>query len=671
MVFDRPQRPGQSQPKSSPITNKPNPATQKSTSQKQKKIITVGGGSGSGGGSSGGGNGGSSGGGNHQNNPPSPWLNPDREPTPAATASFVEYLRWMRSLDSDYKDPKKVQILQMAEEGAKNYRDRLTQLTQRTELIAGKENTFQVKCAWRIRVGGHRGPESILLPAFDALGMPYIPSSTLRGVARSQAILEIITNEKISWKEAEKKVAPYFGSLEAKNPSDRAGKVIFLDAYPLPSSGCGLAVDMANNIWKWENNSLKYDPNPNPFLSLKQPTFLIGLRLASGCNDSTILKKVQQWLIKGLQLGIGSQVNTGYGELMKAGEKRLSDEFLRIEFTLQGQLIHGRQKFTEWKWNDDKRTWQTRGQADPEVRPVAFKSMLRYWFRTLAFGVLELNQAKEWEAKLFGAIQPKERGWVRFDILEGRVTRKEPQPNRRGQNDDCGEQEGILTLAYSSEIPEGQKEAIANLFQNLTWLMFHLGGIGQGARRPCYSRQDRSAAPWWRGSTLIPDSDESFWKLPATPEEFQRLFKSRLEDFYKALADLGTKVNYRSPKTVVQPTSHSWFEAVDSQCKIVVVCGESDSDKPYALDILHKNFHQLENNQYSEAKSLCGGVKTDRTEINGERNERKVTPSPIWIADLDKYQVVTVFGATKDPRKKYLEKLATSPQNYIQLWPFT
>ncbi len=668
MVFDRPQKPGQSQPKPSPATNRPNPAIQKSSSQtpKTKKIITVGGGGSSGGGRS---KGGDDGGGK---NPPSPWLNPDNEPNPATTASFVEYLRWMRSPDHEYKDPTKVQILQMTEERA-NYRDRLTQLTQRTELIAGKENTFQVKCAWRIRVGGHRGLESILLPAFDALGMPYIPSSTLRGVARSQAIQEIIGKEKISWKEAEKKVAPYFGSLEAKNRADRAGKVIFLDAYPLPNSGCGLTVDMANNIWKWENGSLKYDPNPNPFLSLKQPSFLIGLRLASGCNDSTILKKVQQWLIKGLQSGIGSQVNTGYGELMKAGEGRLSDEFFRIDFSLQGQLIHGRQKFTEWKCNNDKNTWQTRGQAEAEVRPIAFKSMLRYWFRTLALGVLELSQVKEWEAKLFGAIQPKQRGWVRFDVLEGKVTRNEPQPNRMGQNDDYGEQEGILTLAYSLEAPEGQKEAIAKLFQNLTWLMFHLGGVGQGARRPCYSRQDRSAAPWWRGSTLIPDSDESFWKLPVTPKEFQTLFQNRLQGFYKALGDLGVSVNYRSPKTVVQPTSHSWFEAVDSHCKIIVVRGESDTNKPYSLDLLHQQFHQLENQQYTEAKSLCGGVKNDRPKINGSEITRKVTPSPMWISDLDKYQVVTVFGATEDPRKKYLKELRdrTSPQNYIQLWPFT
>lgn len=290
---------------------------------------------------------------NHNPSQPSPWLNSKCEPTPHPTASFVEYLRWMRSPDHDYKDPTKVQILQMAQDKA-NYKERLEQLTNRTKLIAGERNTFQVKCPWRIRVGGHRGPESILLPAFDALGMPYIPSSTLRGVARTQAIGEIMAEKGLNWKDAEQAIAPYFGSLEAQKETDKAGKVIFLDAYPLPSKTGGLAMDIANNLWNWENNEPKYKSNPNLFLSLYEPTFLIGLRLASNCQDEQLLKTVKQWLIKGLHSGIGSQVNTGYGELITAGVKRSSDEFFRVEFALEGQLIHGHQKFTPWQFNDKK-----------------------------------------------------------------------------------------------------------------------------------------------------------------------------------------------------------------------------------------------------------------------------------------------------------------------------
>ena len=275
-------------------------------------------------------------GGNNQT--PSPWLDSNNPPQPDSKASFVEYLRWMREPEREYKDATKIQILQLAQENA-NYHDRLKQLNQRTELIAGKENTFTVKCPWRIRVGGHRGPENILLPAFDALGMPYIPASTLRGVARTQAIREIIATENIKWSAAEQKVAPYFGSIETDNPKDSAGKVIFLDAYPLPSKTGGLSLDMANNIWKWDDNRQpKYESNPNIFLSLHKSEFLIGLRLASNCQDREVLNKVRQWLIAGLQAGVGSQINTGYGQLVIEDKNKFDREFFRVKFALEGQL---------------------------------------------------------------------------------------------------------------------------------------------------------------------------------------------------------------------------------------------------------------------------------------------------------------------------------------------
>lgn len=171
MEKPRPQKP---QP---PLS--PNPGGKDKNSPKKKVITTPvsGGGKKAGGGSGG-------------NQPPSPWLNPQTSPNPAKIASFVEYLRWMRPADHQYKDATKVQILQKAMENAKNYDARLSVCNQRTKAIA--KETFEVTCPWRIRVGGHRGPESILLPAFDALGMPYIPSATLRGVARTQAIREVM-----------------------------------------------------------------------------------------------------------------------------------------------------------------------------------------------------------------------------------------------------------------------------------------------------------------------------------------------------------------------------------------------------------------------------------------------------------------------------------------------
>ncbi len=574
-------------------------------------------------------------GGNNQ--PPSPWL--DETPSPDSTASFVEYLRWMREPDHPYKDATKVQILQLATEKA-NYREHLTTLNQRLELMAGKDNTFTVKCAWRIRVGGHRGPESILLPAFDALGMPYIPSSTLRGVARTQAIREVMEDKGIDWKEAEKEpeIVKHFGSLEA-DKQDKAGKVIFFDAYPLPNEH-GLEMDMANNIWKWENNQLKYASNPNVFLSLKEPTFKIGLKLVNGLKDPKILEKVKQWLIKGLQTGVGSQVNTGYGEFLIAGKEQPSHEFFRVKFGLEGQLIHGYQRLNQG---------QTRGNPVAEVRPIAFKSMLRYWFRAFTLGVLEPKKVQELEAQLFGGIDPQQWGWLKVNIEQWQLDRKEPKT----KDEKVGQESGILILSHSLNSPNDYKESLEKLCKNLTWLMFNLGGVGQGARRPCYSRKNRpNPRPFYRGSTLIVKDDNPFWDRGETIQEFKPLFQKKLITFYQALGSLTSeKLNYRNLKSCGRVNQSQWENAIDRNCRIVVCSGQTDFDKPYALATLHhRDFKH--NDRYD--RYLCGE--------NGK-------PSPVWIADLGDFQVVTVFGATENPRKSYLEKLHSYAQEIAQIFP--
>ena len=613
---------------------------------------------GNGGGNQPRGGGGGQGGNNSQ---PSPWLGHPLDPTPNPdpTAGFVEYLRWMRAPLDAFKDGTKAELAHQVETRI-NFGARLKVLNERTQRIAS--NTFQVTCPWRIRVGGAKGPESMLLPAFDHLGIPYIPSSTLRGVARSQAIRELMRERNLSWEEADKAVAPWFGHLQA-GEQDSAGKVIFLDAYPMPtrpqrredpdnSKTGGLAVDIANNIWKWNGKNLDYSPNPNLFFSLKQATFLIGLRKGPGCTDQ-ILAQVKEWLIQGLEQGVGSQVNTGYGRLIPLGKSldKMQGEFLRLPFELKGQLIHGRQVAN---WNPGRNRYDNRPIA--EVRPVAFKNMLRYWFRTFALGVLPVVQVQKWEGQLFGSITPEQKhGWIHVDLLNGKVSR--PEPNQRREA--AGQQEGILVLSFSSECQnyasQAEQEAVKRLFTNLTWMMFHLGGVGQGARRPCYSRQDRDRPPWWRGSTLIPKSESPFWELPGSVVEFQKLFQKRLGSFFEALKTLTQQaINPNSPQSFGRVDRDKWPEAVDANCKIVVCSGRKDFHKPYALATLHRLGRRGEG-QYD--RFLCGGVQGG------------AVPSPVWIADLDDYQVVTVFGATVDPRRKYLDELKRGADDFQVIWP--
>lgn len=612
-------------------------------------------------GGNGGGNQPRGGGGN--NPPPSPWLGHPLDPTPRPdpTAGFIEYLRWMRAPLDASKDGTKAELAHQVETTI-NLGARLKVLNERTQRIAS--DTFQVTCPWRIRVGGAKGPESMLLPAFDPLGIPYIPSSTLCGVARSQAIRELMQERNLSWEQADKAVAPWFGHLQA-DEKDRAGKVIFLDAYPVPtrpqrredpdnSKTGGLAVDIANSIWKWNGKNLDYSPNPNLFFSLKQATFLIGLRKGPGCTDE-MLDQVKEWLIQGLEQGVGSQVNTGYGRLILTDQTptQYKGEFLRLPFELEGQLIHGRQVVN---WRSDRNRYDNKSIA--EVRPVAFKNMLRYWFRTFALGVLPVKQVQEWEGQLFGAITPQQKhGWIHVDLLNGQVTQPEPEPNQAGKGKPAGQQEGILILSLSEECynhaSKEKQEAVQKLFRNLTWMMFHLGGIGQGARRPCYSRQDRGRAPWWRGSTLIPNSEDSFWNLPESVEEFQKLFQKRLRGFFEALQVLtGQAIDPSNPRSFGQVSKEKCPEAVDVHCRILVCSGPEEFNKPYALAVLHK-VGKIAPGKYD--KFLCGDTGT---------------PSPVWIADLDDYQVVTVFGATANPRKTYLENLERRAVGFAQIWPF-
>ncbi|MEN9279609.1 MAG: hypothetical protein Q6I77_02185, partial [Gloeomargarita sp. DG_1_4_bins_134] len=83
--------------------------------------------------------------------------------------------------------------------------------------------------------------------------------------------------------------------------------------------------------------------------------------------------------------------------------------------------------------------------------------------------------------------------------------------------------------------------------------------------------------------------------------------------------------------------------------------GESDRNKPYALSVLHQLGYQGEG-RYD--KFLCGVVQGG------------AVPSPVWIADFDGYELVTVFGATQDPRRQYLEKLKEKAKDFMQIWPF-
>ena len=599
---------------------------------------------------------------------PSPWLG-NRNPEPHASASFVEYLRWMRSLlNEDQSIDAKVinsgtvlELFQKLE--ASNLSETLAQRIETTKKIA--KEYFEVRCPWRIRVGGIRGPESMLLPAFDSLGIPFIPSSTLKGVARAVATLDP------DFTKAE--IEEIFGDISS---TSSMGKVIFLDAYPLPGIGKqgGLKPDMANSIWKWKNDDApEYNTNPNIFLSLEKPTFVVGLRDTKNCSIQ-ILNQTKQWLFKGLTQGIGSRVNSGYGSLvliknpnnleLTLVEPVKRKLLLKVPFELRGQLIHGSQYFDLWERNNNGNKWRSPGKPRSEVRPVAFRSVLRYWFRVFSLGVLSSPRVRELEMKFFGGIDGKSgnknTGLFRLEV-NGSSIDQEPKEGI-GEYGLLG---GTLSFYHSIETPRlsnDEDKALVSLLRNLTWLMFHLGGVGQGARRPCYRRNSN---PFWRGSTLevktiqLKENAKKFWEIPRSIPVFRSTFNSRIRGFYNALKILsGDTFDEFSGLTALECLESLWAEAVDSNCQIFIIQSLNNDRKPFSLDILHEYFHQLERNNLTYAGYLCG---------------MQSVPSPIWISSIGMFQVVTVFGATQNPRKEYISRLcnAAGEENWTQVFPLS
>ena len=616
------------------------------------------------------------GGGDDNPGQPSPWLNPANPPQIQNSASFVEYLRWMRSphpkgsQESKNLDPgTKLELLEKAQTNSSQYnKQHLARCQRRLEMLAKGGVIFQAAAPWRIRVGGHRGPESTLLPAFDALGIPYIPSSTLRGVARAQAIREFMS---MGWEKANLHVARWFGHLDASD-GDRVGKIVFFDAYPLPGQD-GLAIDMANNIWSWEGETPKYSPNPNNFLSLQKPTFLIGMKLASGSDDQQLLEQVKSWLIQGLQSGIGSQVNSGYGELLTAGKRQNQSSLFEVDFELRGQLIHGCQKFT--RWQSKKGYWEMRGEPEAEVRPIAFKSSLRYWFRAFALGATEprnIHLIRRLESHLFGGIQPlpARLGWIQFTILDSQNLHEQSRQegrlvvalNHKLQWQDLRANEKVLIDLTSQEI-----YAVESLIKNLAWLAFHLSSVGQGARREFYCRSEK---PRIRGTNLSIIQPDDFFRTPASIIQFKSIFQTRLQDFYASIRSL-LQISDLQPLSVFQPDDHQWRDVIDQNCHIWLIDDESEG-KSLSLACLHDLFHDLESSSNSHAKSLCGGTVKDEIQVGASKEKRASLPSPVIVRRFKNYQVVTVFGFSRsqnNPRRKYLKELFNLPVKKVRIFP--
>ena len=527
----------------------------------------------------------------------------------------LQALNWAEpKLPPQNDEEPRMRILQAskkAEEACKPIYDRLK---DRTERLAEKGGmTFVAQFPWRLRVGGTRGFRELLLPVLHPVfGVPYLPASSLKGAARAWAR----DNQQA-------KVNDLLGFLDGKIA--RAAKVEFLDAFP--TKPC-LSVDMANNLWRWEGDRIGYQSEPHRLLSLEKPEFLIGMMATNRCQNPDDLKTVKTWLENALAVGIGSRVSAGYGRSSIISNSNISHH----KFSLFTQGMHGAFKDVV------------------EFRPTAVRGMLRYWFRAVALGLYSPQECKELEKRLFGSIErPATKGSIRIAVELN---------NNQPPNGNPWVYEGAIVLGAKCFND-------LKLAQYLLKLASHLGGIGQGARRPLHWNNGRLRGCHWELTNDI---------FPAQTQDWHNLFDG-VADAFERVNRQSARVGAVEPGTPGDRTQ----DVLNKNARIYLVpcpnLNYPERVKDWSKEGITPEVRGLALEKLYSNTKFKGQTKDQRTQKvtggNSHVGGAMGTPSYVVIQSnfpigMMTYQAVTIFGANHPDRAAFAKAL---PRNSIQVWP--
>ncbi len=208
---------------------------------------------------------------------------------------------------------------------------------------------FRMVTRGRLIVGlGAKGALEIGITLHHTTGLPYIPGSALKGLARSFALLTIAAelgqppvytdpasadaaseqlaalDEALAAGEVDHPLAPAYRAIFGTQ--GEAGACVFFDAVvwdvpQTPHQGALFTVDvMTPHFPKYYRSSGAQPPtdadSPNPvtFLAVNEGiTFAFAVGRRRPLDDET-LKQARKWLRSGLmQLGVGSKTAAGYG----------------------------------------------------------------------------------------------------------------------------------------------------------------------------------------------------------------------------------------------------------------------------------------------------------------------------------------------------------------------
>lgn len=503
------------------------------------------------------------------------------------------------------------------------------QLCDRTELIA--DEVLTVRFPWRLRVGGTRGFRELILPVFHPVyGVPYVPSSSLKGFLRA-------------W--ARKAKADEFkrllGCIEGEEPS--LARVQILDAFP--TKPC-LKLDIANPQWKWDRpgRQVAYSTEPHHLLSMAEVTLKIGI-VRTSLGTAADVETAKAWLEQAFQAeGLGARASAGYGQASRVNGKVLS-QFSSVThphssehpFEFWSEGIHG-----------------AVSDRNPEFRPVAVRGVLRYWFRAVALGLYAPDVCRTFEQKLFGGIEPEpQEGSLKLmSVLDDEVQGGQLAPHHVT---------GKLIL-------QTKEETHLELLQALLKLAFHVGGIGRGARRPLHANSGRLRGCYWQPTTTAD-------QLPYDSQAWQAALQALLTTF-EQIRPISRHAPV-APPSATQPdrprpsrpqrrnqTTDRLQDVFDENARIFLV------PSPKLKHPRQVQSWRNEGDKYSVRgtaleffyNSGFKGVNRDR-QGNKHVGGNLGTPSYVWLqsngldAVAEAYQVITLFGVNHSERAKFLQAI--------------
>jgi CRISPR-associated protein Cmr6 len=222
-------------------------------------------------------------------------------------------------------------------------------------LITALNGTCRIyKTTWHFATGlGLPHPVENGLAWHPTLGVPYLAGSSVKGLVR--AWIEV-------WENDPDKADDWLGK------TDQAGKLIFFDAVPIEP--VTLVADvMTPHYGKWyeqggeiENVATEpekipadwHDPNPVPFLAVKQGTFLFAIAPRKPEYKNLVVQAFE-YLHNALDyLGAGAKTAAGYGRFQRdAGSEQAQQQAVQeTQLSPQQIILHKLMDQAEQKKNE-------------------------------------------------------------------------------------------------------------------------------------------------------------------------------------------------------------------------------------------------------------------------------------------------------------------------------